>query len=417
MSASSRVVLFDSHGLGRERRTPFANGPPSRDQPCAKVDHPFSCMEEVYCGKIFPRVAIEPGQCVIQEDPRRAGLFRLFLSRNCGFINNFLPATKLFQLCNMDIQAVLTLCGALEYMTKYMTKTSGGSLLKVMEESFTKCVDRAKSLEQGSGSAVLRFFNLSSVSDVKSQQETMHLCFKVPRSFSSREFRRLALRPMVLKMRKEVSADGEDVGKQSLVLRSKLERYAVRHDLQVPQDLTEMHPVFHISLEEYVLKRGGQRTLAEAWPIFLQRLSFYELGRLFNFSGSSLRFKPKPDILVLSPKPRIKTYGTEDAWLQEVRMALIAYCNWGSGCSSFASLASLDDMPDEDVIRLMRSFVDGGGDFCRCPRFVADAWTVGLQRREKKRGRGEAMHATTVQAVMFLVWNQRSWIDSARGCD
>ena len=160
----------------------------------------------MYCGKIFPRVAIAPGHCQLQEDPRRAGLFRLFLERNCNFINNFLPVTMVMELCNMDIQGVLTLCGALEYMTKYMTKTSGGSLMKVMEDSFSKCVDRAKNLNQGSGAAVLRFFNLSSVSDVKSQQETMHLCFNVPRFFCTREFRRLALRPMLFKMKTSVSA-------------------------------------------------------------------------------------------------------------------------------------------------------------------------------------------------------------------
>ena len=104
-----------------------------------------------------------------------------------------------------------------------MTKASGGSLLKIMETSFTKCIDRARSLNQGSGAAVLRFFNLASVSDVKSQQETFHLCFGLPRSLSSREFRRLALRPMMKKMKTSPSTDAP-LDEQGLTFKSKLER-------------------------------------------------------------------------------------------------------------------------------------------------------------------------------------------------
>ena len=75
----------------------------------------------------------------------------------------------------------------------------------------------------------------------------------------------------------------------------------------------------------------------ESWPVFLRLLRFYELGRFFNFAGSLIRFKPKPDILVLSPNPRVKTYGAEDAWL-------LAYCNWGSGC--IGCLAEWQQMHD-----------------------------------------------------------------------
>ena len=279
-----------------------------------------------------------------------------------------------------------------------MTKTSGGSLLKVMEQSFSKCVDRAKTLNQGSGSAVLRFFNLSSVSDVKSQQETMHLCFNVPRYVCSREFRRLALRPMLQKMRRTVAVDDGDVGQQSVVHRSKLQRYADRHALDVPEHLSDMHPVFQISLEEFIRRRGGDAALNNAWPVCLRLLSFYELGRLFNFSGASLRFKPKADVVVVSPKPRLKTYGTEEAWLEEVRMALLAYCNWGVGCNAFQSTAELDAMTDEQVVQLMERFVEGGEGFCRCPRFVEDAWHVGLQRREKKM-RQKAEQAAAIEGA------------------
>ena len=94
-------------------------------------------------------------------------------------------------LSNMDFQATLTKDAVIEHMTKYMTKSGQGSLIKVMEHSFSLCVEKARLSQQGAGSAVLRWFNLLSISEVKSQLECMHLIFGVPRFMSTREFRHL----------------------------------------------------------------------------------------------------------------------------------------------------------------------------------------------------------------------------------
>ena len=100
----------------------------------------------------------------------------------------------LAMLSNMDFQATLTKDAVIEYMTKYMTKSGQGSLIKVMEHSFSLCVEKARLCQQGTGSAVLRWFNLQSISEVKSQLECMHLIFGAPRYICSREFRNLYLR-------------------------------------------------------------------------------------------------------------------------------------------------------------------------------------------------------------------------------
>ena len=63
-----------------------------------------------------------------------------------------------------------------------------------MEHSFSLCIEKARDNNQGAGSAVLRWFNLQSISEVKSQLECMHLIFGVPRYMCSREFRHLYLR-------------------------------------------------------------------------------------------------------------------------------------------------------------------------------------------------------------------------------
>ena len=60
------------------------------------------------------------------EDPRRRDLYRLWLARNCHFLNNFVPAVMLAMLSNMDFQATLTKDAVIDYMTKYMTKSGQG---------------------------------------------------------------------------------------------------------------------------------------------------------------------------------------------------------------------------------------------------------------------------------------------------
>ena len=89
----------------------------------------------------------------ISEDPRRRELYRLWLARNCHFINNFVPLLLLATDSNMDIQAVTTKFGVIEYMTKYITKSQQGSLVTVMMDSFAKCMEKAQSEGKGVKSA------------------------------------------------------------------------------------------------------------------------------------------------------------------------------------------------------------------------------------------------------------------------
>ena len=119
---------------------PFPMGPPGREQACACIEHEHSTRERCSCNKLYPRKCIDPGQEEINEDPRRRKLDRLWLARNCHFINNFVPPLQLALLSNMDFQATLTKDAVIEYMTKYMTKSGQGSLVKVMEHSFSLCI-------------------------------------------------------------------------------------------------------------------------------------------------------------------------------------------------------------------------------------------------------------------------------------
>ena len=101
---------------------------------------------------------------------------------------------------NMDFQPTLTKDAVIEYLTKYMTKSGQGSLVKVMEHSFSLCIEKAREQMQGAGSAIVKWFNLQSLTEVKSQLETMHLLFGVPRFFCSREFSNVYLKSLYLKI-------------------------------------------------------------------------------------------------------------------------------------------------------------------------------------------------------------------------
>ena len=173
---------------------PYSMGPPGKEQPCAHVDDEHSTNERVSCNKLFPRKLIEPGAEEVAADPRRHDLYRLWMARNCNFLNNYVPMITLALLSNMDFQATLTKDAVIEYLTKYMTKSGQGSLIKVMEHSFSLCIEKARDNNQGTGAAVLRWFNLQSITEVKSQLESMHLIFGAPRYICSRQFRHLYLK-------------------------------------------------------------------------------------------------------------------------------------------------------------------------------------------------------------------------------
>ena len=164
---------------------PYPMGPPSKDQRCAHVDDEHSTNERVSCNKMFPRKLIHPGCEEVAEDPRRRDLYRLWMARNCHFLNNFVPLVSLATLSNMDFQATLSKDAVIEYMTKYMTKSGQGALIKVMEHSFALCIEKARENKQGTGSAVLRWFNMQSISEVKSQLECMPLIFGAPPGLSA----------------------------------------------------------------------------------------------------------------------------------------------------------------------------------------------------------------------------------------
>ena len=96
-------------------------GPPGKEQRCAHVEDEHSSKEAVTCNRLCPRKVINAGMEEVAEDPWRRDLYRLWMARNCNFLNNFVPLIMLTMLPNMDFQATLSKDAVIEYMTKYMT--------------------------------------------------------------------------------------------------------------------------------------------------------------------------------------------------------------------------------------------------------------------------------------------------------
>ena len=127
-----------------------------------------------------------------------------------------------------------------------MTKSGQGNLLSVMEHSFSKCIERAIEEQRGFKSAAAKFFNLAAIQDVKSQPETMHLSFQLPRYLCSRSFRRLAKRSEVKKVMRSADLKAEEHYANGVcAVQSPLELYVARSKLQQPKakTMTSKHPV------------------------------------------------------------------------------------------------------------------------------------------------------------------------------
>ena len=421
---------------------PYALGPPGKDQACAAVENEHSSTKEkVYCNKFFPRKCVEVGCEEIAEDPRRHELYRLWLSRNCHFINNFVPVVLLAMLSNMDFQATLTKEAVIEYMTKYITKSGQASLFKVMENSFSLCIEKAREKMQGSGSAVLRWFNLQSITEVKSQLETMHLLFKAPRFICTREFKDIYLRSEMRQGKTREQIAESKSKDESIVNKSVLEAYWSRHEWKLPDSKTlqSKHPSSRLPLWLDILKTVGSPvldsdaysdycvTVESVWPEYLKLLSRWQLTRYFKRSRGSVTCKTHADVVVVHPAPMFTTAKEESQWLDACRWMLLAYCNHGECCATttFKHKDHLDSFSEQDLRALAESFVmTPARDRLRCgltpcPPHVRKNWLLGVARRQREEERKHSKQTVTkaMPDIKFVFedetcsWNRKAFSD------
>jgi hypothetical protein len=223
---------------------------------------------------------------------------------------------------------------------------------------------------------------------------------------------------------------------ETLTLRGPAEVYLARRETLCPQEahLHEPHPITGQPLWAFIADRlGGTRPsdwqghLSQApggvqehvlpdWKRFVMTLSWWEFRRLFNNKFQSLRFKPKADILVVSPAPRLAKASKDDSWYESCRMALLAYCNHGPpriaarrlgnkgqdlSCSPpFGGLADLQGLSHEALEAQLRTFVEATNaernrrGMCPCPPFLRRSWRLGMLRQARHAAARRSKAAT-----------------------
>ena len=351
------ITLLAEWSQMHDNHEPWPHGPPGACQACAKIDNANTEHQHVYCGKLFPRNIIPAGGD-ITEDPHRKELYRLWLARNCMFINNYVPLLMLLLQNNMDCQACTSKAGVIEYMTKYMTKTGSGSLLNIMETSFAKCMEKALSEDKGPKAAISKFLNVVAASDVKCQGETFHMVFDMPRVLCSRDFTRLSLQPLLKRLRAPEEIHEENA---SVLAPTALDRYSQRQKYQTPtaDEWQQTMPNSKLPLWKFANLRKkaasdcstqeelltpeiiyshlekDERLRAAHWKTFVKSLSLWEFVRFFQVSddGRKLKLKKKASVLILTRKPLLHRYFEGVEYKNACVNAVLAYMNWGPDCN------------------------------------------------------------------------------------
>jgi hypothetical protein len=181
---------------------------------------------------------------------------------------------------------------------------------------------------QGAGSAVLRWFNLQSLTEVKSQLQTMQLFFGVPRFFCSREFKDLWLKSEIRQVKDKSAIATGETKEAAVAGKSDAEVYASRSARQLPSTsaLLDTHPATKRPLWHDILTAAGTVVASDAsvsdnyavveksWPDFLECMSWWQFKRYFHRVGPSVKYKTRADVTVVHPVGRFTTALTEAQW-------------------------------------------------------------------------------------------------------
>ncbi|CAK0791621.1 unnamed protein product, partial [Prorocentrum cordatum] len=136
-----------------------------------------------------------------------------------------------------------------------------GALIKMMEHIFALCIEKSRGKKGGTGSAVLRWFSMQAISEVKSQLERVHLILGAPRFICSREFDAYALRLKAetrqARTKEKLLAEGSASAK--IVEKSQAEQCATRREREVPSDaaLMERRALSGQPPRQFVVRRVG----------------------------------------------------------------------------------------------------------------------------------------------------------------
>ena len=248
-----------------------------------------------------------------------------------------------------------------------------------------------------------------SITEVKSLLETMHLNFGVPRVLSSRSFTDMWLRSDMRKIKSPAQICQASSSSEKLALNSEVQRYWQRTEWTLPSEehLLQKHPLTGLPLWRAILHctmdnipsdeqlKDRRNEVADAWPKFLERLSWWQLKGIFRRDHGSLKYKQRADIVIVHPEARFTKALTPERWREACTYGLMAYCNHGPCCaqSTFSNLACLEAMSSDELEALMDSFVFMSDNdrktknMSACPPHLRRNYELGQARRRRAEGR------------------------------
>ena len=142
---------------------------------------------------------------------------------------------------------------------------------------------------QGTGAAIVKWSNLQSLTEVKSQLETVHLLFSVPRYFCSREFKDLWLKSEVGQLKTKAQIAASESKEVSITSLSPAEVYVSRFAWDVPtlNALLDVHVATRRPFWREILHAAGEvpsednsinphmPAVANAWSTYLEKLTWW----------------------------------------------------------------------------------------------------------------------------------------------
>ena len=291
---------------------------PAKTESCAKVEphtEKNAGGPTYYCGKHHEKPRIRTGDAAIVEDPRRKGLWRLSLPRNCAHVNSHLAAVAIVLCANSDCQPVLTAKGVADYVCKYITKYGAGmsvtSRVASLLDDIISRVPEGKTMTVAS--LLAKAFIATAVPDCLCCLEAWHILWGLPRTVASRFFKGLNMDGLTgvkepKKVPKEGTKQAEEQGTK-LSKRTVIQLYADRADL--PCEDEELKA----ALPGYCLLR------------FSAELDF-DQKKGFKKTGAGGRFRPR----VMNLKPYLQLDVSAPTAAKHAKMALRMLRPWqGTG--------------------------------------------------------------------------------------
>ncbi len=187
---------------------------PKKTEACAKVEPHTEKADgggTYYCGKQHEKPRIHAGDAAVLEDPRRKGLWRLNLPRNCAYVNSHLAAAAICLGANSDCQPILTAKGVADYVCKYVTKYGAGqSVTKRIASLLDDIVSRVPVGKTMTVASLLsKAFIATAVPAALCCLEAWHILWSLPRTVTSRFFKGLNMDGLTgVKNPKEVPKEG-----------------------------------------------------------------------------------------------------------------------------------------------------------------------------------------------------------------